>query len=92
MLDYGLVTTPQLHYMVCCQNTQGQYGKPTLEGYYQKLSKAFTELIKKVNIGNCLLSANVQSGCLLLLFCLGLKFRIQHVYRWGGRACGFTQV
>lgn len=21
--DYGLVTTPQLHYMVCCQNTQG---------------------------------------------------------------------
>uniref|UniRef100_G1NLV9 Phosphoacetylglucosamine mutase n=1 Tax=Meleagris gallopavo TaxID=9103 RepID=G1NLV9_MELGA len=45
--DYGLVTTPQLHYVVCCQNTQGQYGKPTLEGYYQKLSKAFTELIKK---------------------------------------------
>ncbi|OXB75547.1 UNVERIFIED_CONTAM: hypothetical protein H355_013547 [Colinus virginianus] len=45
--DYGLVTTPQLHYMVCCQNTQGQYGKPTLEGYYQKLSRAFTELIKK---------------------------------------------
>uniref|UniRef100_A0A8C3KKQ5 Phosphoacetylglucosamine mutase n=1 Tax=Calidris pygmaea TaxID=425635 RepID=A0A8C3KKQ5_9CHAR len=47
--DYGLVTTPQLHYMVCCQNTRGQYGKATLEGYYEKLSKAFTELIKKVN-------------------------------------------
>ncbi|NXX95530.1 AGM1 mutase, partial [Centropus bengalensis] len=45
--DYGLVTTPQLHYMVCCQNTQGQYGKATLEGYYKKLSKAFTELIKQ---------------------------------------------
>ncbi|KAI6071396.1 Phosphoacetylglucosamine mutase [Aix galericulata] len=45
--DYGLVTTPQLHYVVCCQNTGGQYGKPTLEGYYQKLSKAFMELIKK---------------------------------------------
>uniref|UniRef100_A0A8B9ZP95 Phosphoacetylglucosamine mutase n=1 Tax=Anas zonorhyncha TaxID=75864 RepID=A0A8B9ZP95_9AVES len=45
--DYGLVTTPQLHYVVCCQNTRGQYGKPTLEGYYQKLSKAFMELIKK---------------------------------------------
>ncbi|KAM9563083.1 phosphoacetylglucosamine mutase isoform 1-T3 [Guaruba guarouba] len=44
--DYGLVTTPQLHYMVCCQNTEGQYGKATLEGYYEKLSKAFTELIK----------------------------------------------
>ncbi|XP_025976821.1 phosphoacetylglucosamine mutase [Dromaius novaehollandiae] len=47
--DYGLVTTPQLHYMVCCQNTQGQYGKATLEGYYQKLSKAFVELIKQAN-------------------------------------------
>ncbi|KAM9018753.1 phosphoacetylglucosamine mutase isoform 1-T3 [Ara ararauna] len=45
--DYGLVTTPQLHYMVCCQNTEGQYGKATLEGYYEKLSKAFTELIKQ---------------------------------------------
>ncbi|XP_030302964.1 phosphoacetylglucosamine mutase isoform X2 [Calypte anna] len=45
--DYGLVTTPQLHYLVCCQNTQGQYGKATLEGYYEKLSKAFTELIKQ---------------------------------------------
>ncbi|XP_010142619.1 PREDICTED: phosphoacetylglucosamine mutase [Buceros rhinoceros silvestris] len=45
--DYGLVTTPQLHYMVCCRNTQGQYGKATLEGYYEKLSKAFTELIKQ---------------------------------------------
>ncbi|KFQ33771.1 Phosphoacetylglucosamine mutase, partial [Merops nubicus] len=50
--DYGLVTTPQLHYMVCCQNTQGQYGKATLEGYYEKLSKAFTELIKQVNTGS----------------------------------------
>uniref|UniRef100_A0A8B9QQ48 Phosphoacetylglucosamine mutase n=1 Tax=Apteryx owenii TaxID=8824 RepID=A0A8B9QQ48_APTOW len=47
--DYGLVTTPQLHYMVCCQNTQGQYGKATLEGYYQKLAKAFVELIKQAN-------------------------------------------
>ncbi|XP_009647458.1 phosphoacetylglucosamine mutase isoform X1 [Egretta garzetta] len=45
--DYGLVTTPQLHYLVCCQNTQEQYGKATLEGYYEKLSKAFTELIKQ---------------------------------------------
>ncbi|NXF91740.1 AGM1 mutase, partial [Eubucco bourcierii] len=45
--DYGLVTTPQLHYLVCCCNTQGQYGRVTLEGYYEKLSKAFTELIKQ---------------------------------------------
>ncbi|KAJ7341698.1 hypothetical protein JRQ81_006427 [Phrynocephalus forsythii] len=45
--DYGLVTTPQLHYMVCCQNTCGSYGTATVEGYYQKLSKAFVELTKQ---------------------------------------------
>ncbi|KAM3861547.1 phosphoacetylglucosamine mutase [Diretmus argenteus] len=44
--DYGLVTTPQLHYVVCCQNTQGRYGEATVEGYYQKLSQAFVELTK----------------------------------------------
>lgn len=50
MTDYGLVTTPQLHYMVYCRNTSGQYGEATLEGYYQKLSKAFMELTKQVKI------------------------------------------
>ncbi|XP_074471736.1 phosphoacetylglucosamine mutase isoform X1 [Sebastes fasciatus] len=49
--DYGLVTTPQLHYMVCCQNTQGKYGEATVEGYYKKLSQAFIELSK--NASNC---------------------------------------
>ncbi|XP_064342993.1 phosphoacetylglucosamine mutase isoform X2 [Camelus dromedarius] len=42
--DYGLLTTPQLHYMVYCRNTSGQYGEATTEGYYEKLSKAFVEL------------------------------------------------
>ncbi|XP_059797713.1 phosphoacetylglucosamine mutase isoform X2 [Balaenoptera ricei] len=45
--DYGLLTTPQLHYMVYCRNTSGQYGKATIEGYYQKLSTAFVELTKQ---------------------------------------------
>ncbi|XP_066215057.1 phosphoacetylglucosamine mutase isoform X3 [Saccopteryx leptura] len=45
--DYGLLTTPQLHYMVYCRNTNGQYGKATVEGYYQKLSQAFVELTKQ---------------------------------------------
>ncbi|XP_022593645.1 phosphoacetylglucosamine mutase isoform X2 [Seriola dumerili] len=49
--DYGLVTTPQLHYMVCCQNTQGKYGEATVEGYYRKLCQAFIQLIK--NATNC---------------------------------------
>lgn len=47
--DYGLLTTPQLHYMVYCRNTSGQYGKATTEGYYQKLSKAFVALTKQVS-------------------------------------------
>lgn len=50
MTDYGLLTTPQLHYMVYCRNTSGQYGKATTEGYYQKLSAAFVELTKQVKI------------------------------------------
>ncbi|XP_075058799.1 phosphoacetylglucosamine mutase [Mixophyes fleayi] len=45
--DYGLVTTPQLHYIICCRNTDGRYGEPSVEGYYQKLSKAFKELVKQ---------------------------------------------
>ncbi|XP_032441920.1 phosphoacetylglucosamine mutase [Xiphophorus hellerii] len=47
--DYGLVTTPQLHYMVCCQNTQGKYGEATVEGYYRKLSQAFSQLAKNAS-------------------------------------------
>ncbi|KAM6184721.1 phosphoacetylglucosamine mutase [Rhynchocyon petersi] len=47
--DYGLVTTPQLHYMVYCRNTSGQYGKATVEGYYQKHAKAFVELTKQAS-------------------------------------------
>ncbi|XP_015245556.1 PREDICTED: phosphoacetylglucosamine mutase [Cyprinodon variegatus] len=47
--DYGLVTTPQLHYMVCCQNTQGKYGEATVEGYYNKLSQAFSQLAKNAS-------------------------------------------
>ncbi|XP_076016343.1 phosphoacetylglucosamine mutase [Genypterus blacodes] len=47
--DYGLVTTPQLHYMVCCQNTQGKYGEATVEGYYNKLSRAFIQLTKNAS-------------------------------------------
>ncbi|BFY98453.1 hypothetical protein BsWGS_01493 [Bradybaena similaris] len=44
--NFGLLTTPQLHYIVCCQNTQGQYGEPTELGYYRKLAAAFLKLNK----------------------------------------------
>ncbi|KAI9287689.1 hypothetical protein BC943DRAFT_318623 [Umbelopsis sp. AD052] len=47
--DFGLKTTPQLHYLVKCINTKGTndaYGEPTEEGYYVKLSEAFKTLMK----------------------------------------------
>ncbi|XP_054258516.1 phosphoacetylglucosamine mutase [Macrosteles quadrilineatus] len=42
--DYGVVTTPMLHYLVTCHNTGGSYGRPTHEGYFDKLAVAFKAL------------------------------------------------
>ncbi|KAG9241471.1 N-acetylglucosamine-phosphate mutase-like protein [Calycina marina] len=42
--DYGLLTTPQLHYLTRCTNTEGtpqSYGEVSEKGYYEKLSEAF---------------------------------------------------
>ena len=44
--DYKILTTPQLHYLVRCINTQDTpraYGEPTEEGYYKKLGAAFAK-------------------------------------------------
>ena len=43
-LVLGLLTTPQLHYMVRCINTNGVYGEATEIGYYTKLATAFLKL------------------------------------------------
>lgn len=42
--SFGIVTTPMLHYMVVCSNTNGAYGTPTEEGYYSKLITSFKAL------------------------------------------------
>lgn len=47
--DYGFLTTPQLHYMVRCLNTEDTkdaYGTPTENGYYEKFSHAFKVALK----------------------------------------------
>lgn len=47
--DYGFLTTPQLHYMVRCLNTQGTpeaYGEPTEKGYYEKFGTAFKTALR----------------------------------------------
>ncbi|KAF9740457.1 hypothetical protein PMIN06_012860 [Paraphaeosphaeria minitans] len=47
--DYGFLTTPQLHYMVRCLNTEGTkdaYGTPSEKGYYEKFGAAFKTALK----------------------------------------------
>jgi phosphoacetylglucosamine mutase len=47
--DYGFLTTPQLHYMVRCLNTEGTkdaYGTPTEKGYYEKFGTAFKTALR----------------------------------------------
>ncbi|KAI7862012.1 hypothetical protein BDF14DRAFT_1861080 [Spinellus fusiger] len=47
--NFGLKTTPMLHYLVRCintANTSDSYGEPTEEGYYKKLSDAFKASVK----------------------------------------------
>lgn len=49
VVDYGYLTTPQLHYMVRCANTkdtQYEYGEATEEGYYRKTVTAFKTVMR----------------------------------------------
>ena len=48
--DYGVVSTPLLHYFVVCQNTNGAYGEATEKGYCEKLSKAFKKIRGDVSL------------------------------------------
>ena len=46
--DYGILTTPQLHYMVRCINTKGtqyEYGDATEKAYYEKMAKAWKKVM-----------------------------------------------
>jgi phosphoacetylglucosamine mutase len=43
-VDFGLKTTPQLHYVTRCIN-DSTYGKPTEDGYYAKISTAYKDLV-----------------------------------------------
>ncbi|OAP56507.1 hypothetical protein AYL99_09686 [Fonsecaea erecta] len=46
--DHGLMTTPQLHYIVRCINTRNSpyaFGEPTEQGYYEKMAKAFKTIM-----------------------------------------------
>ena len=47
--NYGLLSTPQLHYMVRCLNTNSAYGQPTEEGYFTKISNAFYSIWQMID-------------------------------------------
>jgi hypothetical protein len=47
-VDYKILTTPQLHYLVRATNTEGtplSYGKVSEAGYYEKLAEAFAKAL-----------------------------------------------
>ncbi|KAH8884549.1 N-acetylglucosamine-phosphate mutase-like protein [Thozetella sp. PMI_491] len=53
-VDYKILTTPQLHYLVRATNTEGtpaSYGKVSEVGYYEKLAVAFEKALmgRKIN-------------------------------------------
>lgn len=46
--DYGILTTPQLHYITRCINTANTpyaFGEPTEKGYYEKMANAFKTIM-----------------------------------------------
>ncbi|KAJ0170797.1 hypothetical protein K1T71_013569 [Dendrolimus kikuchii] len=47
--EFGIVTTPMLHYCVKCRN-DNTYGTPTEEGYYEKIVGAFKNLRQKLPV------------------------------------------
>lgn len=79
--DYGLLTTPQLHYMVYCRNSGGRYGQATIEGYCQKLSRAFVELTKQASCSGDG-SRSLKVDCANGIGALKLK-EMEHYFRQG---------
>ncbi|XP_038219448.1 phosphoacetylglucosamine mutase [Zerene cesonia] len=47
--EFGIVTTPMLHYCVKCRN-DNTYGTPTEEGYYEKIVGAFKNIRQKLPV------------------------------------------
>ena len=55
--DYKLLTTPQLHYLTRCTNTEGtpqSYGEVSEKGYYEKLGEAFVRAMKGKKVAGSL--------------------------------------
>lgn len=63
--NYGLVTTPQLHYIVRCLNTKNSdvpYGEPTELGYYEKLSAAYKKVLSEYPSSSYSITVDAANG------------------------------
>ncbi|KAL5471476.1 hypothetical protein EMCRGX_G029596 [Ephydatia muelleri] len=61
-VDYGVLTTPQLHYMVRCINTGGEFGVASEEGYYTKMATAFRNLTSELKHTRSVLKLDGANG------------------------------
>ena len=61
-VDYGVLTTPQLHYMVRCINTHGEFGDASEEGYYNKMATAFRNLTSELKHTRSVLKLDGANG------------------------------
>lgn len=101
--EFGIVTTPMMHYYVVCANTKCAYGMPTEEGYYTKLIKAFETIrgdkLENLNYKNKLLfdGANGVGARKMLQFLKRMKNSLNvEVFNSGGgkinHECGADHV
>ncbi|OMJ12212.1 Phosphoacetylglucosamine mutase [Smittium culicis] len=63
--DYGVVTTPQLHYFVRCINTMSSpspYGIPSVEGYNEKMATSYKTFLNNVHL-------DINSSSILKIDC-----------------------
>ena len=58
----GLLTTPQLHFLVRCHNDP-TYGTPTEDGYNTKMATAFLALYKTIGMMKIVFLSNSKREC-----------------------------
>ena len=82
-IDCGILTTPQLHYLVKATNTKHSphpYGEVSEEGYYKKLAGAFTTVMEGMKA-----SGPLTVDCANGVGAIGLKKLLPHLKSGDGK-------
>lgn len=77
--NFGLKTTPMLHYLVRCINTAGTndaYGEATEEGYYKKLTAAFATAV----VSTIIIFFFKKRGVCLFIIIISVEGKTSFVY------------